>query len=114
MASFDDVRTAAKGLPEAEERPAYGTPSIRVGTAGRIAARLREDGEQLAIVVTEADRLALPQSDPDVYSIPEHYTGSRMIVVHLPSADPEEVRELVIEAWRLVAPKRAVRAFEER
>jgi hypothetical protein len=114
VATFDGVRSAARDLPEAEERPAYGTPSIRVGTAGRIAARLREDGEQLAIVVTEADRLALPQTDPDVYSIPEHYARSRMIVVHLPSADPDGLRELVIEAWRLVAPKRAVRAFEER
>jgi hypothetical protein len=113
MASFDDVRRAARDLPEAEERPAYGTPSIRVGTAGRIAARMREDGDHMAIVVTGADRLALPQTDPNVYSIPEHYANSRMIVVHLPSADAEELRELVVEAWRIVAPKRAVRAYDE-
>ena len=37
-----------------------------------------------------------------------------MVVIDLPSVDPEELRELVIESWRRRAPKRLVAEYDER
>jgi hypothetical protein len=35
------------------------------------------------------------------------------IRIELDRVDPEELTELVTEAWRLTAPKRLVKAFDE-
>jgi hypothetical protein len=35
------------------------------------------------------------------------------IGIELARADPDELREMVTEAWRMTATKRAVKAFDE-
>ena len=61
---------------------------------------------------TLAEREALVQGRPDVFS--EWYTSGRFgwVKVRLDLVDPDEARELVVEAWRLTAPQRLVREWE--
>ena len=47
MATFDTVREIALSLPGVEEGTSYGTAAFRV--RGKFLARLREDGETLAL-----------------------------------------------------------------
>jgi hypothetical protein len=56
---------------------------------------------------------ALVASRPDVFGT---VTWGQLIrtSVRLEAADPEELAELVQEAWRAVAPKRVVAAFDAR
>jgi hypothetical protein len=38
---------------------------------------------------------------------------SGWVGVHVRTADRDEIGELLVEAWRLTAPKRLVRTFDE-
>jgi hypothetical protein len=58
------------------------------------------------------ERDALLATDPDVYEAGWATQSTAWVTVHLDLADPEEVRELLTEAWRMTATKRAIAAFE--
>ena len=110
MPTFDDVRRLAQTLPEAEESTSYRTPAIKV--RGKLVARLREDGESLAIRASLEARLALPALEPETFSIPQHYVGSDMLVILLPKVQIEELRELLSDAWRIAAPRAVLKAHD--
>jgi hypothetical protein len=50
--------------------------------------------------------------DPETFFVPPYVGSSGWIGVRFRSVDREEMRELVTEAWRLTAPKRAVANFD--
>ena len=110
MVTVDDVRALALGLPGALERPSYrGRPSWR--TKDRMFTWIRDDPEALVVwVESEDDKEALVASDPDAFFTTPHYDGQPIVLVRLDAVDVEEVRELIIDSWRLRAPKSAVRA----
>jgi hypothetical protein len=47
-----------------------------------------------------------------VYFSTPHYDGWPYVLVRLDAVDPVELAELIEDAWRLRAPKRAIKAFE--
>ena len=49
---------------------------------------------------------------PDVYLVTPHYESHPMVLVRLAAADPDEVRELLLEAWLERAPKRVAAAWQ--
>lgn len=113
MATDADVRTIALSLPEVTERPSYGTPGWRV--KDRLFARLRDDDAVLVVfVVDEEDKRALLASDPSVFFTTPHYDGWAMVLVRLDAVGEEQLRELLIDAWRVRAPKRVLAEHGER
>ncbi len=108
MADWDTVRSLAMELPGVEQGTSYGTPAIKV--RGKLLARLREDGETLVIKVADDVRDALISADPDTFFITDHYAGYPYLLVHLERVRVDALRELVEQAWRMVAPKRVVAA----
>jgi hypothetical protein len=108
MPTFSDVQRIARTLPETEDSTSYRTPAIKV--RGKLMARLREDGESLAIRATLESRTALPQLEPETFSIPAHYANTDMLVIHLPSVQLEELHGLVTDAWQIAAPKKLLEA----
>jgi hypothetical protein len=106
--TWDDVVALARALPEVEEGPAYGTPALRV--RGRFLGRLREDGETLAIRCDFDERPLLVDKHAELFVTP-HYEDYPLVLVALPAADPELVRELVEDAWAERAPKRLVKEW---
>jgi hypothetical protein len=104
MPDFDDVLRYALRLPETEASTSYRTPAVKVRK--KLMARLREDGVSLVIRAAFASRSALPQLEPETFSIPEHYAKTDMLVIHLPSIKPEELERLVQEAWEIAQPAR--------
>jgi hypothetical protein len=105
------VSLAQAELPEVEISTSYGTPALKVRK--KLFARLREDSEHLVLFVDFMEREALVQSSPEVFSVTPHYVDSPMVLVRLDRADPEELRELVIESWRRRAPKTLVAGYDE-
>ena len=101
--TFDTVRQFALALPGVEEGTAYRTPAFKVRK--KLLARLREDGETLAIMIDYGDREFRLQTNPEVFYITDHYAGYPMILVRLAKVDPNDLRDLVRGAWRMVAPK---------
>lgn len=108
MPDFDDVRQLVRGWPEVAESTSYGTPAIKV--KGKLMARLREDGETLAVRATFQSREGLPQVVPETYSVPPHYANSEMLVVHMPTVSLEQLRELLADAWELAAPRTVLKS----
>ena len=112
MPDWSDVVAAGRMLPEVEEGTWFRTPSLAVRK--KSFCRMREDGETLVIrAVDLEDKEALLRSDPDAYYTTPHYDGYPYVLVRLAAVDPRQLAELVEDAWRLVAPKRLVAAYDD-
>jgi hypothetical protein len=99
------VRRLALALPATEERPSYnGTASFRVKSR-TMFAREREDGESIAVKIEPGEREALVAMQPETFVVTPHYENHPWVIVRLASVDPEELDELLTEAWRMTASK---------
>ena len=104
------VRRLALELPEAEERETWGTPTFRV--RNKIFAMFAEDGSEVWIKSTNDEQRALAAMDPDTFFHPPYVGPSGWVGVRFRTADRDELGELLVEAWRMTAPKRLVKAFD--
>jgi hypothetical protein len=111
MPDWSDVVALGKRLPEVEEGTWFRTPCLRVRK--KSFCRMREDGETLVIrVVDLEDKEALLRAEPGVFWTTPHYDGYAYVLVRLERVDPQQLSELVEDAWRLSAPKRLVAAYD--
>ena len=109
--TFDDVRAMALALPQVEESTSYESPAFRIRK--RLLARLHDDGEAIVLKVDPVQRDALLATRPDRFFVTPHYEDDRSwILTRLDGADPEEIAELLAAAWRRLAPRRIVEAFD--
>jgi hypothetical protein len=120
VASLEDVRALATALPEVTERTArQGAPEWRVRDRTFVWERpLRaRDLEELGDAAPADDPLgayvpdlvakeALLASDPVTYLTTGHFDGYPIVLVRLDRIAPDELEELVVEAWYARAPKR--------
>jgi hypothetical protein len=67
--------------------------------------------EVLAVRTEYPTRATQIAEDPDQYAVTPHYETYPAVLVRLPSVSAEELRELLVDGWRLLAPKRLVREF---
>lgn len=73
-----------------------------------------DHAENRAMVKAHRDeREALLATSPEVYEPGWESGSSAWVRVRLEHADPEEVFELLEEAWRMTATKRAVAAYDQ-
>jgi hypothetical protein len=108
---WEAVRRFGSGLPEVEEATSWGTPALRLRR--KLLVRLRDDGETLALRVDPEERLALVHEQPEVFFVTPHYQDYPFVLVRLAAVDPDELEELLTEAWLLSAPKRLAAAHPE-
>lgn len=109
--TWDDVLAIAAGLPEAEESTWYRTPALKV--RGKGFARLRTEAEGLLVVMCDLDeKEALLASGDPAFTTTPHYDGSGTILVDLDRVDPDQLAELLTEAWRRTAPARLRTVFD--
>ena len=106
------VRQLALALPGVEEGTSYGTPAFKV--SGKLLARFHQDGESLVVKVEYAAREVLMGANPKTFYITDHYRCWPWMLVRISSVDPDDLRQLLEEAWRGSAPKRLVAAWEAR
>jgi hypothetical protein len=101
--TWKDLLDFATDLPGVEQGTCYRTPALYVRK--RILARLRDDGETVAIRIEFLDRDVLLQADPVAFFLTDHYRPYPMVVMRLKEAPPATARELLEQAWRRAAPK---------
>jgi hypothetical protein len=104
------VRRLALALPGVEEGPSYGTPGFRV--RGKFLARLWEDGETLVVKCGDEERDFRMEADPGTFFTTDHYRGYPTVLVRLANVSRSDLREVLEEAWRRNAPKRAVTEYD--
>ena len=105
------VRRFALSLPEAEERETWETATFRV--RGKIFLMFSEHERHAWIKSVHDEQRALIAMDDDAWFAPPYVGPSGWVGAVLSKADRDEVRELIIEAWRMTAPARLVSAFDE-
>ncbi|MER5266408.1 MmcQ/YjbR family DNA-binding protein [Actinosynnema sp. NPDC002837] len=126
MATWDDVRRIAMALPEVTERPSYDQrPAWRVKDKAFAWDRPLRKGDLAALGPTAPDgpvlaasvpdlgaKEALLADDPAVYFTTPHFDGYSAILVRLTEIAPDELTELLTEAWLSRAPKRLAKQYE--
>ena len=90
----------------------YGTPSLKV--CGKFVARLREDGETVALRIDVLERQERMAADPRAFFITDHYANYPAVVVRLANVRRRDLAALIESAWRDLAPKKLVAAHDSK
>lgn len=110
MVTADEVRALAVTLPRTEERVVRDRLTFRVRRI--VYAAISADEESMGFGFPKEERAALVAAEPDKFHLPRtsdlRYNWVR---VWLAAIDHDEMRELVVEAWRMVVPKRVAAAY---
>lgn len=127
MASWDDVRRIALGLPETSERPAHGSAAWRVRDKlfawerplrEKDLAELGEAAPEGPVLGARVEDLAAKEAliadEPELYFTTSHFDGYPSVLVRLERIGEEDLRELIAEAWLSRAPKRLAQSYLER
>lgn len=105
MVTVEQVRRLALTLPRTEEALVRDCVKFRV--RGIVYVSFSRDEQLMGFAYPKEERAALVASEPDKFLMPatsdERYNWVR---VRLAAIDEDEMRELVVDAWRMVVPKR--------
>jgi hypothetical protein len=126
MADQADVRRIALSLPDTSEDD--GNFAFSVLNRGkskifvwvwqeRIHPKKRRvpQPEVLAVrVADQAEKEILLEVDGEKFFTEPHYNGFPAILVRLASIDPDELEELITDAWRYQAPRALADKFDQR
>jgi hypothetical protein len=108
---LDDVRAIALSLPRTEEHLIRQYVKFRVGRI--VYASVSPDEEIMGFGFPREERAELLAAEPGTFLPPlpsdERYQWLR---VRLAAIDEDELRELVVDAWRMVEPKRVAREYD--
>jgi hypothetical protein len=111
--TIDDVRALASTLPRTEEALVRDRVKLRVGRIVYVA--FSRDETLMGFAFPKEERAALVAGDPGRFLLPRQSDMRfNWVVVRLAAIDHAEMRELVLDAWRMVVPKRVAAEHEER
>jgi hypothetical protein len=113
VATENDVRKIALGLPETTEKPWHGTPGFRVKDKSFLRIRSEAEGGLVVFVADLGEKEAMLASDPKKFFTTRHYDGYPTVLVNLRAVGIRELRELIVESWRCKAPKRVLQTYDE-
>jgi hypothetical protein len=103
--TIDDVRKLASTLPRTQEALVRDRVKFRVGQI--VYLDFSRDETLMGFAYPKEEREALVGSEPDKFLMPRRSDlRYNWAVVRLAAIDQEEMRELVLDAWRMVVPKR--------
>ena len=113
MVTADDIRRVALSLPRTEERLVRDQIKFRVGRL--VYATISPDEASMGFAFPKEERAALIAAEPEKFHPPvrsdERY---HWVQVWLRAIDLDEMRELVVDAWRMVVPKRVAADYDAR
>jgi hypothetical protein len=106
----DEVRRVALSFPETVEKATWGHPTFRV--RDKMFAAMDEAGTSMSVKAAREAQAALVGSEPETFFVPSYVGQHGWVGVRLERVDPEEMGELIEDAWRATAPKRVVAAYD--
>jgi hypothetical protein len=111
VVTIDDVREVACVLPRAYEVLVRDRVKFRVGRIVFLA--FSRDETTMGFAFPKEEREALVASEPDKFQMPPTSDlRYHWVVVRLAAIDRTEMREIVVEAWRMVVPRKVAAAFD--
>jgi hypothetical protein len=110
MVTGDQFRGFAMSLPEVQERETWGEATFRV--RAKIFATLSERSGEASVKATLDEQAALVALDPESFAIASYVGRFGWVSIKLATVDPDDVADLIGEAWRQIAPRRLVAAYD--
>lgn len=108
--TVEDVRRLAITLPRSSEHLIRDRIKFRVGSIVYVA--FSRDETLMGFGFPKEERAALVAAEPDKFQLPrESDMRFNWVVARLAAIDAAEMRELVVEAWRLAVPKKVYAAY---
>jgi hypothetical protein len=105
VVTIDDVRDLALSLPRSYEALVRDRVKFRVGRIVYLA--FSRDERVMGFAFPKEEREALVASEPDKFMMPgPSDLRYHWVLVRLAAIDEREMHELVVDAWRMVVPKR--------
>ena len=110
MVTVDDVRAVASPLPRSYEVLVRDRVKFRVGRIVYLA--FSADETVMGFGFPKEEREALVASEPGKFLMPgQSDLRYNWVHVRLGAIDRAEMAELVLDAWRMVVPKRVAAAY---
>jgi hypothetical protein len=112
MPTIDDVRALVKGLPRSYEVFVRGRVKFRVGQI--VYLSFSKDQTVMGFAFPKEERDALLETYPEKFLRPEPADlRFNWVLARLDALDEQELQEYVLDAWRMVVPKKLARASDE-
>jgi hypothetical protein len=109
--TIDDARAIAATLPRSYEAIVRDELRFRVGRL--VYAAFYDDETIMGFGFPKDEREALVASEPDKFLMPRPSDMRyRWVRVRLDTIDVDELRELLVDAWRMCVPKKVAAAFD--
>jgi hypothetical protein len=110
--TIEDVRALASRLPRSTEVIVRDRIKFRVGSIVYLA--FSRDESVMGFAFPKEEREGLVASEPEKFVMPS-VSDMRYNWVHVRMAalDVTELREIVLEAWRMVVPNRVAESIDE-
>ena len=111
MVTLSEVRALALTLPRSYEALVRGRVKFRVGRIVYLA--FSRDETLMGFAFPKEERDALVASEPDKFLLPrQSELRFNWVCVRLDAIDHDELRELIVDAWRIVVPKKVSAAYD--
>src|SRR5919112_4726670 len=111
MVDIDDVRALASPLPRSYEALVRDRVKFRVGRIVWLA--FSRDETIMGFAFPKEEREALVASEPDKFLMPETSDlRYKWVRVRMGAIDHDELREVVVDAWRMCVPKKVSAAYD--
>jgi hypothetical protein len=112
VVTIDDVRAVAAGLPRSYEAFVRGRVKFRVGQIVYLA--FSRDETLMGFAFPKEEREAALETSPEKFLRPKPSDlRFQWLVVRLEALELEELHELVLDAWRMVVPKKLAALSDE-
>ena len=109
--TIDDARAIAATLPRSYEALVRGKLKFRVGRI--VYAAFYDDDTIMGFGFPRELREALVASEPDKFLMPRPSDMRyRWVCVRLDAIDIDELRELLLDAWRMCVPKKVAAEYD--
>jgi hypothetical protein len=111
MVTIDDVRSVALALARTTEGVVHDRVRFRVGRI--VYVGFSRDEQVMGFAFPKEERDALVASEPEKFMLPPPSDlRYNWVLVRLAAIDAAEMRELVVDAWRMVVPKRVAAEYD--
>ena len=109
--TIDDARAIAATLPRSTEAVVHGQVRFRAGRL--VYAAFYDDDTIMGFAFPREERQPLVDSEPETFLLPRpSELRDRWVHVRHAALDHDELRELLVDAWRMCVPKSVAARYE--
>ncbi len=113
MVTADQIRRVALTLPRTSEHLIRDHVKFRVGQI--VYAAISPDEKTMGFGFPKEERAALVAGEPDKFFLPRPSDMRyHWVRVWLSELDEAEMRELIVDAWRMCVPKKVIAEYDAR